>query len=166
MNQAHNEFRQALLDVLPRLRKYCYALTNDLHNSEDLLQTAVQRALEKWQQYQPETHFDRWMYRLCRNLWIDTMRKDKPSEELDPENESDHIELEDTLITENLVARVKEKMGELSEGLRIVLYLVAVEGRSYKETAEFLDIPKGTVMSRLARARQQLSEHTFEQGKA
>ncbi|EAT12962.1 RNA polymerase sigma factor [Bermanella marisrubri] len=164
MNQAHDEFRQALLDVLPRLRKYCYALTNDLHNSEDLLQASVQRALEKWQQYQADTHFDRWMYRLCRNLWIDTMRKDKPSEELDPEIETDNRVLEDTLVNENLLAQVKEKMSELSEGLRIVLYLVAVEGRSYQETAEFLDIPKGTVMSRLARARQQLSQHGFTQG--
>lgn len=166
MNQTQDEFRQALLDVLPRLRKYCYALTNDLHNSEDLLQAAVQRSLEKWHQYQPDTHFDRWMYRLCRNLWIDTMRKDKPSEEWDDELDHDQGDLESSVINENLLAKVQQKMGELSEGLRVVLYLVAVEGRSYQETAEFLDIPKGTVMSRLARARQQLSEYVMEQGNA
>ncbi|MDF1762302.1 MAG: RNA polymerase sigma factor [Oleibacter sp.] len=160
--QQHN-FKQALIALLPKLRRYCFALTNHRQDAEDLLQAAVERALVRWQQFEIGTEMDRWMYRLCRNLWIDTMRKNSPTDTL---TEALTERFSDTLVTlsaeqqfeqATTLRYVQDQMGRLSEGLRMVLYLVAVEGRSYQETATILDIPAGTVMSRLSRARQQLS---------
>lgn len=159
MNTAHDHFRAQLLQALPALRRYCHALTGHPHNAEDLLQSAVEKALSRWQQYQPDTHFDRWLYRLCRNLWIDMIRRDKPTDvwEDDAGMDPHTVPLEQLHSEQVSLARVQEQMHQLSNALRTVLYLVAVEGRSYQETAELLEIPTGTVMSRLARARQQLS---------
>ncbi len=166
MNQQHQQFQQALLDVLPALRRYCLSLTGQLHSAEDLLQATVERALDRWQQYQPDTYFNAWLYRLCRNLWIDTMRKEKPTDSLDDEQESLGLNesTTDTCVTgqqheaQLTLARVQHHMAKLSEGLRTALYLVAVEGRSYQEVATIMDVPVGTIMSRVSRARQQLSE--------
>lgn len=159
MNIAYDTFSAELLQALPALRRYCYALTGNAANADDLLQSSAEKALSKWQQYETGTHFDRWLYRLCRNLWIDTMRRDKPTEEwqedagLDPQSVSFEQEVSQKISLD----LVYSHMENLSAGLRTVLYLVAVEGRSYQEASEILDIPTGTVMSRLSRARQQLS---------
>lgn len=159
MNTAHDQFKAQLLQTLPALRRYCYSLTGNVTNADDLLQSAAEKALSRWQQYKSGTHFDRWLYRLCRNLWIDQVRRDKPTEEwvddegFDPPSASLEHEVGQLLS----LAQVNAHMADLSDGLRTVLYLIAVEGRSYQEAAEILDIPTGTVMSRLSRARQQLS---------
>jgi len=176
MNTAYDTFSAELLQAIPALRRYCYALTGNAANADDLLQSSAEKALNRWQQYEAGTHFDRWLYRLCRNLWIDTMRRDKPTEEwLEDEsydslhgsqNESHNstqATLQESMPLEQEIGQkislelVYSQMENLSAALRTVLYLVAVEGRSYQETSEILDIPTGTVMSRLSRARQQLS---------
>ena len=160
MKAQEHEFRQRLLAMLPRLRRYCNALTGDMHSADDLLQSSVEKALRRWQQYQPGTEFERWMYRLCRNHWIDTMRTEKSSDELTDDmmiaGEGDNPEQQ--ALTQAALRHMQIHFNALSEGLRMVLYLVAVEGRSYQEAADILDIPAGTVMSRLARARKQLAE--------
>jgi RNA polymerase sigma-70 factor (ECF subfamily) len=168
MNTAYDTFSAELLQAIPALRRYCYALTGNAANADDLLQSSAEKALNRWQQYEPSTHFDRWLYRLCRNLWIDIMRREKPTEEW-LEDES-HAEQNELLAEAQQGAALEQEIGQkislelvysqmenLSSALRTVLYLVAVEGRSYQEASEILDIPTGTVMSRLSRARQQLS---------
>jgi len=160
MDTEHQHFQQQLLQTLPAIRRYCLALTGEPHNADDLLQATVERALSRWQQYQPGTHFDRWLYRLCRNLWIDTMRREKPTDTLTEEHDPllcgyDTATRYETAVT---LQRVQERMQQLNESLRTVLYLVAVEGRSYQEAADIMDVPVGTIMSRLSRARQQLAQ--------
>lgn len=157
MNTAHDKFTAQLLQALPPLRRYCYALTANAANADDLLQSAAEKALSRWQQYEDGTHFDRWLYRLCRNHWIDTMRKDKPTEEWQEDEGFDPqgVSLEQEVSQKASLELVQKQMSKLSDALRTVLYWVAVEGRRYQETAEILDIPTGTVMSRLSRARQQ-----------
>ncbi len=163
MNTAHDQFTAQLLQALPALRRYCYSLTGNVANADDLLQSAAEKALKRWQQYEPGTHFDRWLYRLCRNLWIDQIRRDKPTEELKEGWQEDialdqkSVSLEHEIEQTKSLASVYSQMNNLSSPLRSVLYLIAVEGRSYQEAAEILEIPTGTVMSRLSRARQQLS---------
>ncbi|MFT4764073.1 MAG: RNA polymerase sigma-70 factor (ECF subfamily) [Oleispira sp.] len=170
MNTAYDTFSAELLQALPALRRYCYALTGNAANADDLLQSSAEKALNRWQKYETGTHFDRWLYRLCRNLWVDAMRRDKFTEEL---LEDDAFDTQ-ALSTEGLSSQglsmehdigqkisldlVYSQMNNLSGALRTVLYLVAVEGRSYQEASEILEIPPGTVMSRLSRARQQLSD--------
>ncbi|CBL45804.1 putative RpoE6 RNA polymerase sigma factor [gamma proteobacterium HdN1] len=158
MNSAYDRFTQDLLQALPALRRYCYALTGKTADADDLLQSAAEKALKNWQLYQVGTHFDRWLYRLCRNDWIDSMRKDQPTEEWLEDVDPQSPPLEQEIGQKMGLELVQAELGKLSDALRTVLYLVAVEGRSYKETAELLEIPQGTVMSRLARARAQLSQ--------
>lgn len=159
MNIQHQHFQQQLLAALPAIRRYCLALTGQQHSADDLLQATVERALARWQQYQADTHFDRWLYRLCRNLWIDTMRREKPSDSLDEEHDTVLAgnNIAEQYETHTTLARVQAHMQQLSEVLRTTLYLVAVEGHSYQEAADIMEVPVGTIMSRLARARQQLS---------
>jgi len=161
MDTQQQAFRQALIDMLPALRRYCRALTNDSHNADDLLQATVEKALGRWQQYQPDTYFERWMYRLCRNHWIDVMRTRRDTDEFEEDtmSEANISDTEQQVMTQLALEKVQARISSLSEGLRMVLYLVAVEGRSYQETADILDIPPGTVMSRLARARARLADN-------
>jgi len=160
MKAQEQEFRQQLLDMLPALRRYCYALTSDRHNADDLLQASVEKALQRWEQYQPGTEFSRWMYRLCRNHWIDTMRTDKPTDEFEEDSMAQDATIgpEALAISQTALERLQGRINQLSDGLRMALYLVAVEGRSYQEAADILDVPAGTIMSRIARARQQLAD--------
>lgn len=155
------EFKSALLEAVPRIRRYCYALTGSISDADDLLQSTLEKALAKWQQYEPHSKIDRWLYRISRNHWIDQARRNKVQGEHVSFEESNDIAVHsEQVVTGNLtLTRVQTGMLSLSENLRTVLYLVGVEGLSYQEVAAQLNIPIGTVMSRLARARGQLAEH-------
>ena len=134
-------------------------LTGSRDLAEDLAQAATLRALEKANLFQAGTHFDRWMFRLTRNVWINELRKnavrtgsgltpieemDLPSQELDPEMNI-------------LCKEVLQSVMALPEAQRSTVLLVYGEGYSYRDAAEALEIPVGTVMSRLAGARKKLA---------
>lgn len=155
--------REEIIEHLPKLRRFAFGLTGNMPDADDLVQGACERALTRSHQWESGTRLDSWMYRIIQNIWIDGKRKLKVrSESADPE-ELDHIvdvnahripEVQDSL------AEVIHALDDLSEDQRAVLLLVSVEEHSYKEAAEILDIPVGTVMSRLARARLSLHEAT------
>lgn len=155
-----DDFQASLIALMPGLRRFCFALTGAAADADDLLQASLERALNKQDLFEPGTNLDRWLFRMSRNIWIDEMRKKKtrgesvefdegraPSTTGAPAQEA-HLALSD----------VGRAMSELSESHRSILALVGVEGLSYKETAEVLGLPIGTVMSRLARARSQLAQ--------
>ena len=158
METTTEDFREALIAAVPRLRRYSYALAGSMADADDLLQMTVQRALVKHKQYTPGTTIDRWLMRICRNIWIDEMRSRKAKGET--------VELDDTIAPRvdgesALVARIGLKeveaaMQTLNEGQREVLLLIGIEGYSYSEAASVLGVPVGTIMSRLARARSEL----------
>jgi len=153
------EFNAALIEALPKLRRFAYALAGNPEEADDLLQAAAERALEKAERFEPGTNFDAWLFRLCRNLWIDRLRSRKSRPEvLFKEDMAPALDGERSLQAGVDLKRVGAAMEELSEEHRAVLALVAVEGLSYKEAAAVLDLPIGTVMSRLARARAQLAD--------
>ncbi len=152
-------FQRDLVDLVPRLRRFAYALTGSRDAGDDLVQAACERALKNADQFQPGTRMDSWMYRIVQNLWRDDLRRMKTrGAQVDPESValSDHgrgaREAEDRMTLE----RVRAGVDALPEDLRLVLALVAIEGHSYREAAEMLDLPIGTVMSRLSRARARL----------
>jgi RNA polymerase sigma-70 factor (ECF subfamily) len=141
------QLRAELVGLLPRLRRFAYGLTGSLEDGDDLVQGACERALRRLDQFQPGTRFDSWMYRIVQNLWIDQKR----ARQVRPEAGMEPTDLE--LHSRLVLTSVQRAVAALPEEQRTVLLLICVEGLSYKAAAEVLEIPLGTVMSRLARAR-------------
>jgi RNA polymerase sigma-70 factor (ECF subfamily) len=150
--------RRELLALLPRLRRYAYALTGVRHDADDLLQATLERLLTKGV---PEAvELDKWSFRVCRNMWIDEIRARRVRSSV-PLEESDVMEQafdgENALMSKLALAEISDAMDELPEEQRAALSLVVLEGLSYAQAAEVLETPVGTIMSRIARARAALS---------
>ncbi len=150
--------KTGLIPLLPRLRRFAWSLTRDWPDADDLVQTSCTRALDKATQWDPSTKLDAWMFRLMRNVWIDETRKRKVRIGQGVEDAAQSSELQSGADSETkaYANQVLAQIAALPEGFGTVLLLVAVEGHSYAETAEIMDIPIGTVMSRLSSARQKL----------
>lgn len=150
------DLRNDLVAVLPRLRRFCFALTGNRDDADDLCQAAIERALSKAALFREGTRLDSWMYRIAQNLNIDAARKRATRGHEVPVEDALHLVGNDgareTEVRSDIEC-VREAMKNLPDEQRAVLACVALDGMSYKETAAALDIPMGTVMSRLARAR-------------
>ena len=154
-----DSFRRDLVALVPKLRRFAYSLTGNMQDGDDLVQAACEKALRNADQFIPGTRMDSWMYRILQTLWIDDRRKaQRRGAAVDP----DEVHLSDdgkaaSLPEDRMMpARTRAAMAALPEGQREVLALIAIEGLSYREAAETLNIPVGTVMSRLSRARDAL----------
>jgi RNA polymerase sigma-70 factor, ECF subfamily len=153
-------FSAELIGLLPRLRSFALGLTLDATSADDLVQAGCERALARRHQWQPGTRLDSWMFKILRNLWIDTIRARAPIVDVEHE-ELEMMPGEDwnaRIEAEMTLEQVTRHLAKLPEGMRSVLMAVCVEGLSYDEAAQLLDIPIGTVMSRLARARVALQK--------
>jgi RNA polymerase sigma-70 factor (ECF subfamily) len=154
------EVKLEMVALVPRLRRFAFAVTGSRDEGEDLVQAACLKALDRLDQFKLGTRLDSWMFRIVQTTWIDRTRSRRRRNEVsDPEGIARTTDeglgargVENRMILE----RVCAAMSTLPEDQRATLALVAIEGYSYKETAEALDIPIGTVMSRLARARAKL----------
>ena len=156
-------FSQRLIGFLPNLRRFAIALCRSRELADDLVQAACEKALAAEDSFQPGTRFDAWMFRILRNIWIDTLRRQKTagvSEDISNYEDLGTPSGEEAAITRMTLQTVSEAIDLLPDEQREVLLMVCVEELSYKETAELLGIPIGTVMSRLARARKNLAERT------
>ena len=152
---------QQLVALLPRLRRFAYSLTGSRDDGDDIVQSACERALSRLHQWQPGTRLDSWMFRIIQTTWIDRLRaKRVRGEDVDQDTVETLVGDDGRRLTESrlMLARVRKAIGRLPEDQRSVLVLVAVDGMSYREASDILDIPLGTVMSRLARARRRLHE--------
>jgi RNA polymerase sigma-70 factor (ECF subfamily) len=149
-----------MVALLPRLRRFACGLTGSLADADDLVQSACERALSRIEQWQPGTRLDSWMFRIAQNLWIDRIRQSRgreillPAEALAERSVGDAVREQEARLA---MTAVRREIAKLPEDQRAVLMLVTVEGVSYKEASEILEIPIGTVMSRLARARLALA---------
>lgn len=163
-NVSETEVREGLPGLYPRLWRYAMALTGRRDWADDLVQATCVRALEKSASYEPGTHLDRWLFVMAQRLWLNELRSRKVRQGggLQP--------VEDTPLPDpappadvNILARdVLSKAQLLPDAQRHALFLVYVEGYSYAEAAAFMEIPIGTVMSRLAAARKRLNEQMVE----
>ncbi|WP_100368166.1 RNA polymerase sigma factor [Yoonia maricola] len=153
-----NQFKSEMIALLPRLRRFALSLTRSGPDADDLLQDACTTALQKWQQYDPAQPFDRWMFRVVRNLWVSETRKRKVRQgagQVDAEVAPELLAAGSA--DEVLEAKqVRGKVADLDQQLAQPLMLVCAEGYSYREASDLLGIPIGTVMSRIHRARKQL----------
>ncbi|MCC6983848.1 MAG: RNA polymerase sigma factor [Bauldia sp.] len=158
------DIRHQIILLLPRLRRFARGLTGSAAEADDLVQGACERALRAIGSWQPGTRLDSWLFRILRNLWIDDLRRRRiaVSSEgpIDPPGEDGRT------VTEARIdlGRVRERIAELPPAQREVLVLVCIEDLSYREAAAVLDVPIGTIMSRLARARQALAASLGESG--
>ena len=165
---ASSDPRAELISLLPRLRRFAYGLTGDGHRADDLVQAGCLKAIERWSQYQSGTSLASWMFRILQTTWLDEYRTRQRQQTESWDEGFDELMGDDgtTLLEARSEARaVRRLVAELPEDQRAVLMLVAVEGLSYKEAAEVLELPLGTVMSRLARARARLAEGLGAKGR-
>ena len=124
--------------------------------AEDLVQGTCLRMLEKWQHFRPGTHLDRWGFTVMANLWRSSLRKKVP--QLMDEEAMERVEDEAPLPDDNFfVGQVLDAIDTLPEAQRSLVVLVYGEGFSYREASEILEVPIGTVMSRLHTARAKLA---------
>lgn len=149
--------REALMAELGGLRRYCYSLTGSAADADDLLQATVEKLLQKGMP--DDAHPAKWSYRVCKNVWIDEIRSRDVRQRysnsaVDGDEES--LSTEDVADGEREIAAVSRALDQLPEEQRLALTLVAVEGKTYAEAAEILEVPVGTIMSRIARARKNL----------
>ena len=145
-----------IADLLPRMRRFARALTFNREDADDLVQVAAERALVRQDQFQAGTRLDSWIFRIMKNAWIDEARSRIRRDDLfAPQEAGEHVG-DDSAEAHQRKLAVEKAMSMLSEDHRMVIALVLVEGLPYKEAAEVLGVPMGTLTSRLARAREAL----------
>jgi RNA polymerase sigma-70 factor (ECF subfamily) len=146
-----------LVALLPRLRRVARGFARTPADADDLVQLALERALQRWQQWQPGTRLDSWLFGIMRNAWIDELRTRRRRGEVVLEEEPG-AELAVGGAAQPLEAlAIEAALRELPEDQRLAVLLVLVEGLSYKEAAQALGVPIGTLTSRLARGREALA---------
>ncbi len=151
-----DEFQSGIVDLLPRLRRLARALARDAADADDLVQMAVERALDRRDQWRPGTRLDSWVFRIMKNAWIDEARaRIRKGRVLMPEAEGERVADPGVASMEERLeaGAVQRAIAALPDDQRLAVALVLVDGLSYKEAAEVLDVPMGTLTSRLVRGR-------------
>ena len=152
-------FENELAELLPRLRRFAHGLSRSTADADDLTQMTIERALRAKAQWQPGTRLDSWLYKIMRNLWIDTVRSRGRKERVEaPAEDAATIghDPRDAIEAGIDLQRVMAAMDRLPDEQREVVALILIEGFGYREAAELLGLPIGTVSSRLVRGRTAL----------
>lgn len=155
-----DKFKADLVTLLPRLRRFGFALSGSDDAADELVQMACERALSRRHQWRQDSRLDSWTFSIMHSIWRNELRAQRVRTgagrvDADSQASEDGRQRVETRMMLNDVDRA---IAELPDGQRSVLVLVGIEGYSYKEAAELLALPIGTVMSRLARARLALAE--------
>ncbi len=154
-----DDVRRQLIALLPRLRRFSYALAGDPHRGDDLVQEACTRAFAAIDSYQPGTRLDSWMYRIVRNVWLNqlrSLRRRGPAIDFDAVPDVVGEDGRDVLESRLTLSQVLQALTKLPQDQQELIALICIEGLSYQEAADVLEIPLGTATSRLARARRSL----------
>jgi RNA polymerase sigma-70 factor, ECF subfamily len=155
-NGTPENVHEELAALLPRLRRFARNLTRNPHDADDVVQMALERALAKLDQWRRDARLDSWMFKIVRNVWIDELRSRARRGKIFTGPEAGENIGDSPLDREIDLLSVQSAMARLPEEQRTAVSLVLVEGLPYKEAAEVLDVPIGTLTSRLARGRQAL----------
>lgn len=164
MDPSTESIRTQMVALLPRLRRFAVSLAGSRADADDLVQDTVERALRSLHQWQQGTRLDSWMFRIAQNLWIDAQRARRVrsivTNDLDAAGGAavDGARDAEARLT---FAQTAKAISELPEDQRVVVALVLVDGMSYREAADVLNVPIGTVTSRIARARATLTARVF-----
>ena len=156
MTPEEQRFHAELVSLLPRLRRFGRAIARHREDADDLVQLAVERALLRRNQWQPGTQLLSWIFKIMNNAWIDEMRSRARREQILTHEEPGEPAGVSSIDAPLNALAVRRAIDQLNDEQRIAVGLVLVEGLPYREAAEVLGVPIGTVTSRLARAREQL----------
>lgn len=151
-----DEVRAQLGELLPRLRRFARVITRNVQDADDLVQVAAEKALARADQWRPDARLDSWMFGIMRNAWIDEIRARRRRERVHAPEEAGATVGDASAKARDIALSVQAAMARLPEEQRLAVALVLVEGYSYREAAEVLGIPIGTLTSRLARGREAL----------
>ncbi|WP_396136762.1 sigma-70 family RNA polymerase sigma factor [Corynebacterium sp. Z-1] len=166
----HKRFTEEAMPLLDQLYGGALRMTRNPQDAEDLVQETYLKAFNAFESFKPGTNLKAWLYRIMTNAYINTYRKrQRRPTETSTEDMTDHqlyttsshdstgLESAEVAALKGMPnGRISEAFDELNEDYRMVVYMADVEDMAYKEIAEALDIPLGTVMSRLHRGRKQL----------
>ncbi|MGQ9686563.1 MAG: sigma-70 family RNA polymerase sigma factor [Thiobacillaceae bacterium] len=149
--------RTALIQHIPRLRRYARALTGDASRADDLVQDTLERALAKLDLWRPGTDLRAWLFTLMHNLFVNQVRAASNRPTQDPEGLTE-IPVDGGQMDALAVRDIRNALQSLPAEQREVILLVGLEQFGYADTARILGIPLGTVMSRLSRGRERLRQ--------
>ena len=150
-------FEQGVLALLPRLRRFAAGLSRDRVDADDLCQATIERALLSRDRWEPGTRLDSWMYRIMRNLWIDEARaRARRGQTFVDEDAGLGIGGDGGQEAALELSDIERALATLPDEQREAVVLVMVEGYAYKEAAEIVGCPVGTLNSRLVRGRDAL----------
>ncbi|MGE0031452.1 MAG: RNA polymerase sigma factor [Steroidobacteraceae bacterium] len=151
-----DEVRTQLGELLPRLRRFARVIARNVQDADDLVQAAVEKALARADQWRPDARLDSWIFGIMKNAWIDEIRARRRRGRVHAPEEAGASVGDASAAARDIALSVQSAMSHLPEEQRIAVALVLVEGHSYREAAEVLGIPIGTLTSRLARGREAL----------
>ena len=146
-----------IIELLPKLRRFARSLARNPHDADDLLQGALERALAHLEQWQTDTRLDSWLYTIVKNAWIDELRSRARREHTLADSEQADAVPDHRGDASGTLA-VDQAMECLPADQRLAVALVLIEGLPYKEAAQIIGVPMGTLTSRLARGRQALQQ--------
>jgi RNA polymerase sigma factor (sigma-70 family) len=161
MDPSLDPIRAQIIALLPRLRRFAIALTGSIADGDDLVQDTVERALKGVHLWEKGTRLDSWMFRIARNRFIDGRRSAKREgtviAEAPEELGSASLDGEQALMAHLTLKDLLFALHRLPVEQREAVALVLIEGASYRDASDMLDIPIGTLTSRIARARESLT---------
>ncbi len=153
---ASQNIHEQIVALLPRLRRFARNLTRDQSDADDIVQIALERALGRLDQWHRDARLDGWMFKIVRNAWIDELRSRSRRDKLFLREETGVEVGIDAGGRHETLLSVQAALLRLPEDQRAAVSLVLIEGLPYKEAAEVLEVPVGTLTSRLARGREAL----------
>lgn len=157
LHKRSKKMNKTLITLLPMLRRFAYSLTGSKADADDIVQITMEKILKKG--IPEDADLTKWAFKLCRNVWIDEYRSRKvrlAAVENPLLQEQIHTHEGNELDNKQMLQQVNSALKQLPDEQRAIVSLVAVQGMAYKEVANTLDIPVGTVMSKLSRARSAL----------
>ena len=150
----NKDWEVSLQEQIPRLRRYAHALTRNTHSAEDLVQDCLERAWSKRDTWRPDSNLRAWLFTIMHNVFVNSLRTNRlPTQTF---HEGEYPSRVDHLEDSHVLRDFESCLVKLKPDYQEMIVFACLEQMSYREIAQIMDVPIGTVMSRLSRGREQL----------